>query len=300
LIREASLAAETIDPGTALGARLTRRTRPKRRLIRSWPLSVGLLVLAVVTALCLAAPLLTSYDPAFQDLLNPGAAPFTAGHILGTDAPYGRDVLSRLLYGGRVDLLIGAAGTGVTLIVGTIIGMLAGYFGGWLDTVLMRIVDVFFAFPFFVLVLVIVAMLGPGLFNFFIAIWLVGWVSYARIIRGEVLVAKQQEYVLAARALGYNSPRIMLRHILPNVIAAGLIFSMVDAVGNILLGAALGYLGLGVPAPQPEWGVMVSDGQTYILTAWWVPTIPGLAIVLVGVSLSLVGDGLADILRPRE
>jgi peptide/nickel transport system permease protein len=299
-MRERSLAVEVVDPGAALSARLARRSRARRRLVRNWPLSIGLLVLAAITVVCLAAPLLTSYDPAFQDLLNPGAAPFTANHILGTDAPYGRDVLSRLLYGGRIDLLVGVAGTGVTLIVGTIVGMLAGYFGGWLDSVLMRIVDIFFAFPFFVLVLVIVAMLGPGLFNFFVAIWLVGWVSYARIIRGEVLVAKQQEYVLAARALGYNDVRIMARHILPNVIAAGLIFSMVDAVGNILLGAALGYLGLGVPAPQPEWGVMIADGQTYILTAWWVPTIPGLAIVLVGVSLSLVGDGLADILRPRE
>ena len=143
--------------------------------------------------------------------------------------------------------MIGFGGTGVTMIVGTMVGLLAGYFGGRLDTVLMRIVDVFFAFPFLVLVLAIVAMLGPGLFNLFIAIWAVGWVSYARIIRGETLVAKKQEYVLAARALGYSHLRIMVRHILPNVISAALIFSMADAVGNILLGAALGYLGLGVP-----------------------------------------------------
>ena len=293
------MALDVVDPGFALAARLSRGVRRKRLPIPNWPLTIGLVILALITAACLAAPLLTSYDPAYQDLLNQGATPLSPGHLLGTDAPFGRDVLSRLLYGGRVDLLIGVGGTGVTIIVGTIVGMLAAYFGGWLDTILMRIVDIFIAFPFFVLVLAIVAMLGPGLLNFFIAIWLVGWVSYARIIRGEVLVAKQQEYALAARALGYSHLRIMARHILPNVISAAIIFSMVDAVGNILLGAALGYLGLGVPAPQPEWGVMIADGQNYMVTAWWVPTIPGLAIVLVGITLSLIGDGLADLLRPK-
>ena len=188
-------------------------------------------------------------------------------HPLGTDAPYGRDVLSRILYGGRVDLLIGFGGTAVTVTVGSAVGLVSGYFGGRVDAVLMRIVDVFFAFPFFVLVLAIVAMLGPSLFNLFIAIWAVGWVSYARIIRGETLVAKQQEYVLAARSLGYSHLRIMARHILPNVFSAALIFSMVDAVGNILLGAALGFLGLGAQPPSPEWGVMISDGQNFMLSA---------------------------------
>jgi peptide/nickel transport system permease protein len=261
---------------------------------------IGLAILAVVAALCLAAPLLTSYDPTAMDpLYTLGAPPLTPGHILGVDAPFGRDVLSRLLYGGRVDLLIAVGGTSVTIVVGSLLGMLAGFFGGKLDTFLMRLVDIFFAFPFLVLVLAIVAMLGPGLLNFFIAIWAVGWVSYTRIIRGEVLVAKNQEYVLAARALGYSHLRIMIRHILPNVIPAALIFSMADAVGNILLGAALGYLGLGIPPPAPEWGTMIADSQTYIVTNWWLPTIPGLAIVLVGVALSLVGDGLADILRPK-
>lgn len=294
------MAIDIADPGVALAARIGKRAGvARRRRVRSWPLLIGATLLAIIAVACVAAPLLTQHDPLMQDLMNPAAPPFSSGHVLGTDAPYGRDVWSRLLYGGRVDLLIGFGGTGVTVLVGTAIGLLSGYFGGKLDTVLMRIVDVFFAFPFFVLVLAIVSMLGASLLNLFIAIWAVGWVSYARIIRGEVLVAKQQEYVLAARALGYGSIRIMLRHILPNVFSAALIFSMVDAVGNILLGAALGYLGLGVPEPNPEWGVMIADGQPYMLTAWWVPTIPGLAIVLVGVALSLIGDGLADLLRPR-
>jgi oligopeptide/dipeptide ABC transporter ATP-binding protein len=175
---------------------------------------------------------------------------------MGTDQPYGRDIFSRLVNGGRYDLLIGFAATGVTLVCGTIVGLISGYVGGLLDTVFMRIVDVFFAFPFFVLVLAIVSMRGPGLLSLLIAIWFIGWVAYARIVRGEVLVAKEQEYVMAARALGYNPLRIMARHVLPNVIAAALIFSMADAVANILLGASRGYFGLGVPEPTPEWGSM--------------------------------------------
>jgi len=293
------MVAEAVDPGAALAARVGRPAARRRRRIRNWPLVIGVALLALIAFACIAAPLISPYDPVAQDILNQAAPPFSPGHPLGTDAPYGRDLLSRLLYGGRIDLLIGFAGTIVTVIVGSAVGLVSGYYGGRLDSVLMRVVDIFFAFPFLVLVLAIVAMLGPGLMNLFIAIWAVGWVSYARIIRGETLVAKNQEYVQAARALGYNDLRIMTRHILPNVFSAALIFSMADAVGNILLGAALGYLSLGVPQPTPEWGSMIADGQNYIVTAWWVPTLPGLAIVLVGVGLSLVGDGLADILRAK-
>lgn len=274
------------------------RGRSRRSAI-TWPLVVGGALFLLVTLLCVFAPLVTHYDPTAQDLLNPGAPPFTAGHILGTDAPYGRDVLSRLLYGGRADLAIAIFGTGVTIMVGTLIGLISGYFGGWIDTIFMRVADVFFAFPFLVLVLAIVSALGPSLFNLFIAIWAVGWVSYARIIRGQALSLKQRDFVLAARCIGCTHPHIMRRHILPHAFSAALVFAMVDAIGNILLAAALGYLGLGVQEPQPEWGTMISDSQTYIVTAWWVPTIPGLAIAVVGISLSLVGDGLATLLRPR-
>ncbi|MDQ2742704.1 MAG: ABC transporter permease [Chloroflexota bacterium] len=264
------------------------------------PLTAGLLLFGLVAAACIAAPLITHYDPIGQDLLNAAAPPFSSGHILGTDAPYGRDILTRLLYGGRADLAIGIGGTGVTIIVGTILGLVAGYFGGWIDSLLMRVADVFFAFPFLVLVLAIVAMLGPSLLNLFIAIWAVGWVSYARIIRGETLAVKGRDYISAEHAIGAGNLRIMARHILPNIFAAALIFAMADAVGNILLAAALGYLGLGIPEPAPEWGAMISDGQNYMVTAWWVPALPGFAIVIVGIALSLVGDGLADLLRPKE
>jgi peptide/nickel transport system permease protein len=280
--------------------RLDRRARSRRRFgRRHLTLVAGATILLLVIAATLAAPLLTSYNPDTIDPLHPLAHPMTGGHLLGTDQ-YGRDVLARMLFGGRLDLLIAFGATGVTLVCGTLIGLVSGYFGGRLDAVLMRIVDLFFAFPFFVLVIAIVAMLGPSLLNMFIAIWLTSWISYARITRGHTLVAKSQEYVLAAKALGYRHRRVMLRHILPNVVSFVIIFAMVDAVGNVLLGAALGFLGLGASPPSPEWGVMISDGQSYILTSWWLSTLPGIAIVLVGVGFSLLGDGLADLLRPGD
>jgi len=246
-----------------------------------------------------AAPLITSAKPDAIDPLHPLLHPLSPGHPLGTDS-FGRDIFSRILYGGRIDLLIAFGATSVTAVVGTVIGLTSGYAGGWVDTVIMRIVDLFFAFPFFVLVIAIVAMLGPSVFNMFVAIWLTSWISYARITRGHALGAKRQEYTLAARALGYRNRRVMLRHILPNVVSFVIIFAMVDAVGNVLLGAALGFLGLGAKPPSPEWGVMISDGQNYIFTQWWLATFPGIAIVIVGVAFSLIGDGLADFLRPGD
>jgi peptide/nickel transport system permease protein len=271
-----------------------RRRRP------TWPLVAGGAIFVLVALLCIFAPFVTSWNPTTQDLLNAGAAPLTPGHILGTDAPYGRDVLSRLLYGGRADLAIGLGGTGLTIVVGTIIGLISGYYGKWVDSILMRIADVFFAFPFLVLVLAIIAALGPSLLNLFIAIWAVGWVSYARIIRGQTLGMKNREFVLAAQTTGCGPIRIMVRHILPNIVSAAIVFSMVDAIGNILLASALGYLGLGVQEPAPEWGSMIADGQNYLVTLWWVPTIPGIAVVIVGIAFSLIGDGLAAYMRPRR
>jgi peptide/nickel transport system permease protein len=262
-------------------------------------LAVGVFILGMMIVASLAAPVITSAKPDAIDPLHPLVHPLSPGHPLGTDS-FGRDILSRILYGGRIDLLIAFGATSVTAVVGTVIGLVSGYFGGWVDTIIMRIVDLFFAFPFFVLVIAIVAMLGPSIFNMFVAIWITSWISYARITRGHTLVAKRQEYTLAARALGYRNRRVMLRHILPNVVSYVIIFAMVDAVGNIVLGSSLGFLGLGAQPPSPEWGVMISDGQNYLLTAWWLSTLPGIAIILVGVGFSLIGDGLADILRPGD
>jgi peptide/nickel transport system permease protein len=263
------------------------------------PLALGIVLIAGMIIGAIFAPLLAPYDPNEQDILHTLAAPSFGSHLLGTDQ-FGRDVLSRLIFAARIDLLIAFVATGVTLVCGTLVGLVSGYYGGRVDAVLMRIVDVVFAFPFIVLVLAIIAILGPGLRNMFIAIWLVSWVPYARLVRGEVLVAKRQEYVLAARALGYWSPRIMIGHILPNVATPALVFSMLDAVNNVGLGAALGFLGLGVQDPTAEWGKMISDAQNFMSTSWWLPTMPGIAIVNFGLGLSLVGDNLADRLRAKS
>ena len=290
----------TASPSEVLYKAASKAAGRRRSVaLRRLPLIIGLALLAIAILAITFAPLLTSAAPNQIDVLNPLAPPLTPGHLLGTDQ-FGRDLWSRILYGGRIDLAIAFGATSVTLVGGTIIGLVAGYFGGRIDNVLMRIVDLFFAFPFLVLIIVIIAMLGPSLLNIFLAIWITSWVAYARIMRAQVIVAKKQQYVLAARALGYSRTRVMLRHILPNTASAVIIFSMVDAIGNIALAAALGFLGLGVQPPTPEWGTMISDGQNYITTAWWLTLFPGLAIVFVGVAFSLIGDGLADVLRPGD
>jgi peptide/nickel transport system permease protein len=262
-------------------------------------LSFGVAMLILIIGLAIFAPLLTPYGPLDQDLLNAKQSPSWA-HPFGTDN-FGRDVLTRVLYGARIDLMIGLVPTSITFIVGVFLGSIAGYYGGRIDTILMRIVDVAVAFPFFVLLIAIIAMLGPGLRNMFIAISLVGWISYARIVRGEVLVARSAEYVLAAKTLGYSDARVIFGHVLPNVITPAVIFSMSDIVLNILLGSALSFLGLGPQAPTAEWGRMIQEGRQFIISGeWWMTTIPGLAILVAGVAFSLLGDGLADLLRVEE
>jgi peptide/nickel transport system permease protein len=278
-------------------------TLPTPRTPLSWvrlrgraPLIVGGVLVALIVLSALAAPLLAPYDPNQQDLLHALAAPGTAGHPLGTDQ-FGRDLLSRALYAGRVDLLIAFAATCVTVVFGSLYGLVAGFSGRRVDAVLMRIVDVVFAFPLIVLVLAVIAILGGGLLNMLIAMWAVTWVPYSRIVRGEVLVLKQRDYTLAARALGYSNARIMFRHVLPNAIAPALVYAMVDAVNNVSIGAALGFLGLGVADPTAEWGKMIADAQQYIATNWWLAAVPGVMIALFGLGLSLIGDNLADWLR---
>src|SRR5215472_8081699 len=279
----------------ATRASARRRSTVRRRLT----LIAGLVMLFLAIGAITLAPVLVSQSPYTIDALQVLAPPLTPGHLLGTDQ-FGRDILSRILYGGRIDLAIAFGATSVTLVFGTIVGLVAGYFGGWIDNVLMRIVDLFFAFPFLVLIIAIIAMLGPSIFNMFVAIWITSWVSYARIMRAQTVVAKKQQYVLAARALGYSRLRVMLRHILPNTASSVIIFSMVDAVGNIILAASLGFLGLGAQPPTPEWGTMISDGQNYMLTSWWLAAMPGVAVVYIGISFALIGDGLADLLRAGE
>ncbi|MHB1432288.1 MAG: ABC transporter permease [Streptosporangiaceae bacterium] len=272
--------------------------RTARRWYRQPALLVGGILLLIIVGLATAAPLLTSYNPVAQNinatLLNPSSQ-----HLLGTDQ-LGRDTFTRLLYGLRTDLRIAFVAVLLPFCIGTALGSLAGYFGGWVDAVIMRLVDIVVAFPFYVLIIALVFVLGPGERSIYIAITLVGWVSYARIIRGEILVAKRQDYVLAARSGGLSPLRIIGRHLLPNVIAQAIIYAMSDIVQDILAIVTLGYFGLGVPPPTPDLGSMINDGQNFLTTHWQLTTFPGLAVVVVGLALSLIGDGLADLIRPGQ
>jgi peptide/nickel transport system permease protein len=288
------MAAEALAEGIAF----ERATRSgiRRRWFRTPTFVAGLAILAALVVVALLAPIITPFDSIQQDLNNTLAGP-SAQHWLGTDQ-LGRDVWARLIYGARIDLQVGFLAVFFPFCIGTVLGCLAGYHARWVDTIVLRLVDVVVAFPFYVLIIALVFVLGPGIRSIYIAITMVGWVSYARIIRGEILVAKRQEYVLAARAAGFRDLRIIGRHILPNVITQAIVFAMSDIVLSILAIVTLGYLGLGVPPPTPDWGGMIFDGQTFITTNWELSTIPGLAVVLTGLGLSLFGDGLSDLLAP--
>jgi len=294
-----SLPAGAGSPESSPQAVAAERAQPRRhQWYRQPALMSGLVIIGLILLAVIAAPLLTSYNPDTQNL-NATLAGISSHHLLGTDQ-LGRDTFSRLLYGGRVDLRIAFIAVLFPFVLGTILGSVAGYFGGWIDIIIMRLVDIVVAFPFFVLIIALVFVLGPGERSIYIAITLVGWVSYARIIRGEILVAKRQEYVLAAQSGGLSNLRIMARHLLPNVITQAIIYAMSDIVQDILAIVTLSYLGLGIQPPTPDWGTMISNGQDFLTTHWQLSTIPGLAVVVTGLGLSLIGDGLADLLRPGQ
>nr|WP_112864759.1 ABC transporter permease [Rhizobium giardinii] len=262
----------------------------------TWTIGAG--ILGLFLAVALAAPLIAPYDPIYQDAAVRLAMPSLA-HPFGTDN-FGRDILSRVIWGTRVDLQIAVIGVIFPFLIGTFIGTVAGFFGGFVDTVFMRLVDIVLAFPFLVLMLSIIAILGPGLSSFYIAMALVGWVSYARLIRAQMLVLKSSDYAVAAVSLGFSRARIMFRHLLPNAIAGSIVFSMSDAVLVLLNGAAISYLGLGVQPPVAEWGVMVAEGQSFITTAWWITLFPGLSIVVLAFGFSLLGDRFGEWLGVNE
>lgn len=273
-----------------------------QRFLRSKLAQFGLAVVLIIIIAALFGRWFTPYDPAAQNIMNRLHAPLSAGrggwHLLGTDA-LGRDIFSRLIIGAQVSLLVGVASVVVSGIVGVTLGILAGYEDRYLGRFLMALTDIQLAIPFLVLALAVVAVLGPSLWNLIMVLGLTNWVQYARIVRAECLVLRDREYVQAARALGASTPRILLRHLLPNIMSSVIVISSLLVAKMILFESSLSFLGLGVPPDIPTWGAMISDGRDYIANGWWVAAMPGIAIFITVVSINLVGDRLRDMLDPR-
>jgi peptide/nickel transport system permease protein len=259
------------------------------------PVRFGTGVCLALVAAALLAPWLAPADPTALDLAG-RLSPPGAGHLLGRDA-LGRDILSRIIYGSRVSLYVGVVTVAVSVVIGTAVGAVAGYRGGWADELTMRVVDVFLAFPGILLAIALTAVLGPSLNNVILALCIMGWVGYARIVRGQVLLARELSYVEAARAVGCSAPRVLARHILPNVFAPVLVEATFGMAGAIVAEAGLSFLGLGTQPPTPSWGAMLAEGRQYILLAPHLTIWPGIAILLTVLGINLLGDGLRDTLH---
>lgn len=273
------------------------------RLIRRRTALFGLAVVAVVVVAALFAPALSPFDPLEQDiaqrLREPGWEDSQGhAHPLGTDH-LGRDILARIIYGSRIALMVGLSAVLISGILGMGIGLCAGYFGGRTDDFLMRLADIQLAFPFILLAIAVIGVLGPSLRNIIIVIGVSSWVVYARVVRGEVLSIREREFVQAAVALGSGDGRILVRHVLPNALTPWLVVATLDMARVIVIESALSFLGLGVQPPTPTWGGMLADGRVYLSTAWWLATFPGIAILVTVLGINLFGDGLRDTLDPR-
>jgi len=263
---------------------------------RAW-LCAGAVILLLLLVAALGAPIIAPHNPLRQDLANDLIA-YSADHPLGTDK-LGRDILSRTLYGARISLSVGFATVALSLAIGLVIGSLAGYFGGWIDLLLMRLVDILLAFPGILLAIAFTAVLGPGLDHVVLALCLISWTGYARLVRGEIISLRERDFVQAARALGGNPRRVIVRHLLPNLMAPLLIQATFGLAAAIIAEGSLSFLGLGVEPPTPSWGSMLNDGRQFLLVAPHLTTYPGLAIMITVFALNLVGDGLQDRLEKR-
>ncbi len=267
-----------------------------RRLLKQRSAVVGAAVLLVLALAAIFAPLLTPYDPtrvAPREALQPPSV----AHPLGTDH-FGRDHLARILYGGSISLRIGLIAVSIGASIGIVLGSLAGYRGGWVDEIIGRLLDIKLAFPGILLALAVVAVLGPDLWNLMIAVGVGTIPGFARLVRGQILAAREFDYVLAARALGCSHLKIVARHILPNVMAPVVVYGTLAIAGAILAGASLNYLGMGAKPPTPEWGLMLAESRDQFRRAWWLATFPGLAIMMTVISINLLGDGLRDAFDP--
>lgn len=287
-------------------SQLRRRTRTEavgiwntvfRRLLHNRGALIGLVLLALLAVMALTADILAPYEP---NVMAPAATlrgP-SSEHLFGTDQ-FGRDILSRVMYGARLSFQVGTIAVTIALIGGVVLGMVAGFYGRWVDAAISMLIDIMLAFPGILLALAIVAVLGPSLLNLMVAVGIAAVPSYTRLVRGAVLSAKSQLYVEAARVTGVSDGAIMFKHILPNVLAPVIVLATLGVGGAILTGAALSFLGLGAKPPTPEWGAMLSAGRNYLALAWWVTLFPGLAIMVTVLSINMLGDGLRDALDPR-
>ncbi|MBK9125779.1 MAG: ABC transporter permease [Chloroflexi bacterium] len=268
-----------------------------RRLSRSRSVIIGAILLTIITVLCVLAPVLSSYNPTLM-AASERLKPPSEVHLFGTD-DFGRDIFTRVLYGGQLSLQVGLISVAIACTIGTFLGIIAGYLGGWVDALIMRAMDVLLAFPGILLALAIVAVLGRSLTNVMIAVGISAIPLFTRIVRGSTLTIKQLEYVTAARALGASPTRIMRSHVLPNVVTPVIVVATNSIAGAIIAGAALSFLGLGAQSPTPEWGLMLSEGRVYLRSASWLTQFPGLAIMLTVLAINLLGDGLRDVLDPK-
>jgi peptide/nickel transport system permease protein len=280
-----------------------RQSWAVRSLTRNRGAMVGLTVVVLVVLAGILSPMIVPHDPTLRDITRRLEPPLSIVdgevYLLGTDA-LGRDILSRIIFGTRITLVVGLASVGLAGSVGMVLGLLSGYSGGWLDTIIMRFADIQMGVPFMVLAIAVAAVLGSSLRNTIIVLGVTGWVTYGRLVRSETLSVRENEYVLAARAIGATSFRIMLRHVLPNVRASMIVAATLLVARMLIAEASLSFLGLGIPLSTPTWGVMISEGREYIATSWWVSAFPGLAILIVVMSVNMVGDWLRDALDPRQ
>lgn len=267
-----------------------------RRLLRSKSAIIGSMIVLIMIGVAVSAAVIAPYDPIKQSF-KIQLQPPSPSHLLGTDE-FGRDILSRIIYGSRWALLAGLLADSIALVLGVIIGVLGGFYGGKVDAVIVWVTDVMLAFPYLLLAMIVVAVFGPGLINAMIAIGIVYVPQYARLVRGTVLSLKEKEFIEAARCLGVPAYRIMFRHILPNCVAPIIVMATLAIGWAIVQTAGLSFLGLGAQPPTPEWGAMLSGGRNYMLSAWWIATFPGLAIVVTVIGFNLLGDGLRDVLDP--
>ncbi|MBS3941656.1 MAG: ABC transporter permease [Actinobacteria bacterium] len=295
----------TLEDGQAPPATVSRTgSRSKmRQFRRNFGAMFGLTVIVVVCLMALFAPWVAPYDPTAQVLLNRNRPPFwmdggTFDHVLGTDQ-LGRDLFSRIVYGARISLFVGIATVLIQTSIGVTVGLIAGYRRGWVDTLFMRIADVWLAIPFLVLAIAVAVILGPGVMNTVLVLGLVGWVTYARVVRAEVLTVRERDYVLAARSIGTPALRIVRQHIVPNVMASVLVVGTLQISRMIIAEASLSFLGLGVQPPNPAWGSMISEGRDRLGQQWWLATMPGLALMLTTLGINLLGDSMRDILDPK-